>query len=630
MELSIEKLRLKQRKQFKMRVIAIILLVITSIIIAILIVNKKAPVVTQENNNQNNEIQTHTICINSNLPENLIDNIQNIDFNKLTENKELEYKVIVTNDINNEITNNINDKSISDTNCDTTITRNLTDETGYTIIWSKLYIPIARIDSNIKSFTIEEFTKYISSQTIDNSDETNTSKNIINSDVINNENSNSTSNTNNENSNNLINNTKTAYLIWDNQNTNKFIKTKFNSVSGQTYQTKEEVLKEVINSTTFVAIIPFESLTPEYKVISINNQSPLQKNFNKITYPLTDSYWIKSDNSELSTNLQRIIQQSLGKENYDSNKLNDVIITGNSAIGARSQYIQLTDPENNQDPIYPIRGIADTLRNASISHISNDSSFADNCTQSTTASSLCGLPESIDQLIFAGIDIVGMTGEHIMDAGRTPFEKTLKLYQANNIKYFAAGYNYNEAHTAQIMDLGNLKIAFLGFNFVPPYSYGAGKTYSGNSQYTKAIMEADIAKAQYELKADFIFVDMQWTTELSQTTTPNQIKVAKATLDAGANIITGLNPIYTQGYDHFGNKIVFYALGNTLYEPYNEASRSAIMVRHIFYDKTYLGFEIIPTYINNDFQTVLADGERKATILNNVMKKSNLYFLDNL
>jgi len=221
-----------------------------------------------------------------------------------------------------------------------------------------------------------------------------------------------------------------------------------------------------------------------------------------------------------------------------------------------------------------------------------------------------------------------MTGEHVMDAGRKPFEETLELYKANNIQYFAAGYNYDESHTAQIVELGNLKLAFLGFNFVPPYSYGASKTSSGNSQYTTAIMQADIAKAQYDLKADFIFVDMQWTTEYSQHTTQNQIVAANATLNAGADIITGLNPIYPQGYDHYGNKIIFYALGNTLYEPYNEASRSAIMVRHIFHGKKYLGFELIPTYINEDFQTVLAEDERKDTIIKDIRKKSNLHFLD--
>jgi hypothetical protein len=580
MELSIEKLRIKQKKQFQLRAIGIFAFGILSIVIALLIINKDTDSETQiENSTQ--EIASHTICLDLNLPTELSEKIANIDAHKLTETNqdEIEFKYKISND---------------EDICNTLISRNILDDSGYDPIWSKVYIPIARIDSQTKEFTLNSLDSAIASQTIDTSE--------------------------GENS---------QYLIWDIDETDKFIKTKFSSTSGQAYPSLDSVLTDTIANTAFIAIIPFESLTPEYKVITIDGTSPLQKEFNKTTYPLTDSYWIKSDYSEFSVDLQTKIQEILGDENYNSNELYDVIITGNSSIGARSQYLQLLSSDTNiNDPTYPIRGIADTLRSASIAHLNNENSFAETCTQNSSTFDLCGKPDSIQQLTYAGIDIVGLTGESIMDAGRKSFEQTLEFYKANDIKYFAGGYNYEEAHTAEIIKLGDLKVAFLGYNFIPPYSYGATKNSSGNSQYTTAIMQADMEKAKYELKADFLFVDMQWSTELSKFTTQAQITNAKNTLAAGADIITGLNPIYTQGYDHYGDKVVFYALGNTMFEPYNEESRSAIMVRHLFHQDKYLGFELIPTYINTDFQTVLAEDERKDTIIKEVSKKSNLYYIN--
>ena len=119
-------------------------------------------------------------------------------------------------------------------------------------------------------------------------------------------------------------------------------------------------------------IIPFESLEPKLKVLTIDGQSPIHKDFDfwGFTYPLQIVFLLQS------TALPRIDASSLHLPpyNYDPSKLTTVILTGTTSLVNGIAYQMEVKGID-----YPAQDISDVLRQADILHISNKTSFAPNC-----------------------------------------------------------------------------------------------------------------------------------------------------------------------------------------------------------------------------------------------------------
>ncbi|HSM72584.1 MAG TPA: hypothetical protein VK851_13655, partial [Anaerolineales bacterium] len=72
------------------------------------------------------------------------------------------------------------------------------------------------------------------------------------------------------------------------------------------------------------AIVPFESLEPQWKVLTVDGQSPIRKGFNVADYPLIVNFTLESADV--------VDSSSWALSNYDSSKLTTVIMTGVTAL----------------------------------------------------------------------------------------------------------------------------------------------------------------------------------------------------------------------------------------------------------------------------------------------------------
>ena len=96
---------------------------------------------------------------------------------------------------------------------------------------------------------------------------------------------------------------------------------------------------------------------------------------------------------------------------------------------------------------YPAQDIGDVLRQADIVHVSNKTSFAPGCPAPNPDDlwPRCSDPKYIQLFLDNNINVVELTGPHILDDGVDPFLFTLNLYKQNNIQYYGGGANLAEA-----------------------------------------------------------------------------------------------------------------------------------------------------------------------------------------
>ena len=110
------------------------------------------------------------------------------------------------------------------------------------------------------------------------------------------------------------------------------------------------------------AIIPFEDIQPRWKVLTIDGQSPLHNDFVGENYPLN-----------LSFGVDEISSLDLPAFNRDPEKLTTVALTGVTALVRATAYTM-----ERKGVTYPAQDVGDWLRNADITHISNEIPFMPN------------------------------------------------------------------------------------------------------------------------------------------------------------------------------------------------------------------------------------------------------------
>ncbi|MGH2625934.1 MAG: CapA family protein, partial [Anaerolineales bacterium] len=164
------------------------------------------------------------------------------------------------------------------------------------------------------------------------------------------------------------------------------------------------------------ALLPFEALDPTWKVLAVDGQSPIGDDFNPDAYPLIVP--IGMSGGSLGPEL---LAGALGwpAGNRDPNRLTSVLITGVTAI-TRGVAWRI----EASGYAYPAELIGAWLRSADFTHVSQEIAFTHDCPppdpyQPTLR--FCGDPDHFPLLQEAGVDLVELSGNHILDWGRQPF-----------------------------------------------------------------------------------------------------------------------------------------------------------------------------------------------------------------
>jgi poly-gamma-glutamate capsule biosynthesis protein CapA/YwtB (metallophosphatase superfamily) len=173
-------------------------------------------------------------------------------------------------------------------------------------------------------------------------------------------------------------------------------------------------------------------------------------------------------------------------------------------------------------------------------------------------------PALIDGIKAAGFDVMGTANNHIRDQGATGLLQTLKNLRARGLKTAGSGKDLATARKPAIIDTHGVKVAILAYDAIAP-SYHATATKVGSAPMTAKVVTADV-KAARAAGADVVIVFPHWGTEYRAKPNPGQVTLAHQILDAGADMIIGNHPHWTQAMETYKGKPIWYALGNLVFD----------------------------------------------------------------
>ena len=336
------------------------------------------------------------------------------------------------------------------------------------------------------------------------------------------------------------------------------------------------------------AILPFQDLDAQWKVIAVDDQSPIHKGFAPTTYALTLPVALQQTAPIDEAALEAL---TLPPSNYDPEKLVTVNLTGVTALvratAGLMEYLGTT---------YPATDIRDILIEADITHINNEVPFSPSCplpVEYQTSLVFCSRPDYIELLEDIGADVIELSGDHFQDWGPDAVRYTLDMYNQRGWHYYGGGADLDDAQQPALFEIKGTKLAFLGCNAKP-------KGYARASETNPGAMHCDMDWMTEQVTAlsedgYLPIVTFQHLEYYSYEIHPILQEDFRKMADAGAVIVSGSQAHIPQAVELYEESFLHYGLGNLFFDQYNESkeTRQAFIDRHVFYNGEHIATELL-------------------------------------
>jgi poly-gamma-glutamate synthesis protein (capsule biosynthesis protein) len=362
---------------------------------------------------------------------------------------------------------------------------------------------------------------------------------------------------------------------------------------------------EMLWDTNAWALLPFEALDPQLKVIQVDGRSPLFKDFDAENYPLIARFQLVHNPEAASipgAALQSVVA-SVQPGNRDPELMTTLVMTGVTALVRGTAYRM-----EMHGVRYPGEEIRDWLTEADLTHLSNEVSFYEDCPfpdPSSPSLLFCSDPKYIELFEYVGADIIELTGNHNNDAlyvygvDAVPF--TLDLYDAYGMAYFGGGRDLVEAKAPLLITHNGNQLAFVGCNaFGPDFAWatedGGGSAPCEDYQW----MADEISRLRGE--GYLPIATFQYYEDYYDFAAEHHVRDFGIMAEAGAVIVNGSQAHRPKAMAFAHDAFIDYGLGNLFFDQnwvidmYGNVivqTSWVIVQRHTFYDGRHLSTELL-------------------------------------
>lgn len=181
-------------------------------------------------------------------------------------------------------------------------------------------------------------------------------------------------------------------------------------------------------------------------------------------------------------------------------------------------------------------------------------------------------------LLKGRFDALAVANNHSGDYGKAAFLETLAHLDGAGIPYFGGGRDLASAHAPLWIARQGLRIAVLSYNEFKPRSFEASPQQPGIAWSEDSQVLGDIRAAR-AAGADLVIPFMHWGWESELRPNERQRQLARAMIDAGADVVVGGHPHVTQGAEYYRGKLIVYSLGNFVFDGFDapEAKRGWLL-----------------------------------------------------
>lgn len=222
-------------------------------------------------------------------------------------------------------------------------------------------------------------------------------------------------------------------------------------------------------------------------------------------------------------------------------------------------------------------------------------------------------PEWVEMLPAGGVDTVSLENNHVLDMGQEGLDETKRTL-------LSAGISYASENEPAVFYVKGVKIGSLAY-----------QTFGGRHDELIARVPGDIQALRNE-GCEVVIVSYHWGDELDYAPNNNQVRLGRATVDAGADLVIGHHSHRINPIEYYNGKYICYSLGNFCFAGNNKPNDMATFIFQVRMrvkdgQATSDSFKIIPCRISSrtDYNDFAPTPYTKATNIEAVIKtlKSN-------
>ena len=218
-------------------------------------------------------------------------------------------------------------------------------------------------------------------------------------------------------------------------------------------------------------------------------------------------------------------------------------VTGDIVFGPTEDVAQLSyfqQTYNLYGAEYFLQNVAEILSQDDLTITDLNTALTDQKPTNASASSYNAAAEYVKIFANASVEAVNVANPHTGDCGESGYEDTVNTLNSNGMKAFGEGlYATWQKDGMQI---------------------GLAGIYDPDEDLIKEAVDG-----LKEEGTNLIVLAFYWAEDSGDTPSADQIRMAHAAVDAGANIIIGYGTEHMQGIEYYKNSPVVYSLGNFCY-----------------------------------------------------------------
>jgi hypothetical protein len=221
-----------------------------------------------------------------------------------------------------------------------------------------------------------------------------------------------------------------------------------------------------------------------------------------------------------------------------------------------------------------------------------------------------------------GFGVISLANNHIMDYGIDGLLETMSSLKAAGLRYVGAGLDSEQAEAPLVLEYNQGKVSIIARSSVIVSS----PSYAGYQQPGVAFFDLQQTMNtihQCRRECDFVILVLHWGLEEYLYPTPGQRKLAKALVDAGADVIFGHHPHVVQGMENLAGSVVSYSSGNFVFDEFewefsdsfgnpvrrverlSNLNRLGEIVRVRIRDSQIQSYDAVPTTVGQNGEVVI-------------------------
>jgi poly-gamma-glutamate synthesis protein (capsule biosynthesis protein) len=189
---------------------------------------------------------------------------------------------------------------------------------------------------------------------------------------------------------------------------------------------------------------------------------------------------------------------------------------------------------------------------------------------------------SFEALRAAGVDVVNMANNHALDYGSVGMDDTFDAIASSKLPVVGIGRNAAEAFRPYRTTVNGQRIAIFGaVDWLEPALVSQWSATDSQPGLAFSIDRTRLVDAIRAVRSDVdtVVAFLHWGTEETYCASSEQEDLARAVIDAGADIVVGSHAHRVFGAGRMGTAFVAYGLGNFVYfREDGESGRSGVLL----------------------------------------------------